>query len=249
MTGIPKHVAIIMDGNNRWAKGRLLGGIAGHKAGRDTVRVVVEECAKQGVEALTLLAFSSENWRRPKDEVSALMDLFLLALRSEVKKLHKNNIQLRIIGDTSGFNNKIQDQIAKAEQLTASNTGMVLSICANYGGHWDITQATKIIAEKVQAGELQPSDITEELIDQYVTLADLPPPDLCIRTAGEQRISNFLVWQFAYTEFYFTPVFWPDFSREELNKAFEAFSGRTRRFGRTDDQIAEMKVKPCSPKE
>lgn len=234
---IPRHVAIIMDGNNRWAKKRLLGGVAGHKAGVKSVRITVEECARAGVQVLTLYAFSSENWARPKEEVNALMDLFLIALKREVKKLAKNNIQLRIIGDTTAFNSAIQASIIDAEALTKDNTGMTLAIAANYGGHWDITQATRKIADKVKQGVLAPEDITDDHITREVMLGDLPPPDLCIRTAGEQRISNFLLWQMAYTEFYFTPEFWPDFNKESLFKAFDSFSGRIRRFGRTDEQL------------
>lgn len=238
---VPRHLAIIMDGNNRWAKKRLLGGIAGHKAAVDTVRMVVEESARAGVEVLTLYAFSSENWRRPKDEVNALMDLFLLALNREVKKLARNNLRLKIIGDKTGFSQPIQKAIAKAEAETADNNGMTLAVAANYGGHWDIVQATQKLAAKVQTGELTPEQITEEAITAEVMLGDLPPPDLCIRTAGEQRISNFLLWQMAYTEFYFTPEFWPDFNKDSLRQAFTAFSGRTRRFGRTDDQLDNEK--------
>jgi len=234
---IPRHVAVIMDGNNRWAKKRLLGGIAGHKAGVKAVRTTVESCARAGVEVLTLYAFSSENWRRPKEEVNALMDLFLIALNREVKKLANNNLRLKVIGDVSGFSSSIQKAIAKAEMQTAENTGMVLAIAANYGGHWDITQAVITLAQKVKAGELEPEGITEEMITSRVMLGDLPPPDLCIRTAGEQRISNFLLWQMAYTEFYFTDEFWPDFNGDSLMKAFNSFSGRIRRFGRTDEQL------------
>ncbi|WP_411745310.1 isoprenyl transferase [Reinekea sp.] len=237
LKAIPRHVAIIMDGNNRWAKKRLLGGVAGHKAGVKAVRTTVEECARAGVQVLTLYAFSSENWARPKEEVNALMDLFLIALKREVKKLAKNNIRLRIIGDTTAFNSAIQASIVDAEALTKHNTGMTLAIAANYGGHWDITQAMRKVAEKVKLGELLPEDITDTDITNEVMLGDLPPPDLCIRTAGEQRISNFLLWQMAYTEFYFTPEFWPDFNKESLFKAFDSFSGRIRRFGRTDEQL------------
>lgn len=234
----PRHVAIIMDGNNRWAKARRLKGVAGHKAGVDAVRAVVETCAREGVEVLTLFAFSSENWRRPKDEVSALMRLFLLALEREVRKLHRNNICLRIIGDRSAFSPTLQEHMAAAEELTRNNTQMTLVIAANYGGHWDISQATRQIAEKVRAGQLEPSDITDDLIQQHVSIGDLPVPDLMIRTAGEQRISNFLLWHLAYTELYFSPVYWPDFQHEEMRKALEAYAGRQRRFGQTDDQIA-----------
>ncbi|MDY6814567.1 MAG: polyprenyl diphosphate synthase [Pseudomonadota bacterium] len=234
----PRHVAIIMDGNNRWAKARRLTGVAGHKAGVSAVRAVVETCAREGVEVLTLFAFSSENWRRPKDEVSALMRLFLIALEREVRKLHRNNIRLRIIGDRSAFSPVLREHMDKAEELTRNNTQMTLVIAANYGGHWDITQATRQVVEKVRTGELEPSDITDDLIQQHLCIGDLPMPDLLIRTAGEQRISNFLLWHLAYTEFYFSPVFWPDFRQEEMEKALEAYAGRQRRFGQTDDQVA-----------
>lgn len=234
----PRHVAIIMDGNNRWAKARRLKGVAGHKAGVDAVKAVVETCAREGVEVLTLFAFSSENWRRPKDEVSALMKLFLFALEREVRKLHHNNICLRITGDRSAFNPALQERMAKAEELTRNNTRMTLVIAANYGGHWDITQATQQVAELVKAGELEPSDITDNLIQQHLSIGNLPVPDLMIRTAGEQRISNFMLWHLAYTELYFSPVFWPDFKEDEMRKALQAYAGRQRRFGQTDDQIA-----------
>ncbi|HAC27836.1 MULTISPECIES: polyprenyl diphosphate synthase [Marinobacter] len=234
----PRHVAIIMDGNNRWAKAHRLKGVAGHKAGVDAVKAVVETCAKEGVEVLTLFAFSSENWRRPKDEVSALMRLFLIALEREVRKLHRNNIRLRIIGDRSAFNPALQEHMEKAEALTRDNTRMTLVIAANYGGHWDITQATRKVAEQVRMGQLEPSDITDDLIQEHLSIGDLPMPDLLIRTAGEQRISNFMLWHLAYTEFYFSEVFWPDFKREQMLRALDAYAHRQRRFGQTDDQIA-----------
>ncbi len=234
----PRHVAIIMDGNNRWAKAHRLKGVAGHKAGVDAVKAVVETCAREGVEVLTLFAFSSENWRRPKDEVSALMRLFLIALEREVRKLHRNNIRLRIIGDRSAFNPALQEHMEKAEALTRDNTRMTLVIAANYGGHWDITQATRKVAEQVKAGQLEPSDITDDLIQEHLSIGDLPMPDLLIRTAGEQRISNFMLWHLAYTEFYFSEVFWPDFKREQMLRALDAYAHRQRRFGQTDDQIA-----------
>ncbi|SFM16397.1 polyprenyl diphosphate synthase [Marinobacter zhejiangensis] len=234
----PRHVAIIMDGNNRWAKVRRLKGVAGHKAGVKAVKAVVETCAREGVEVLTLFAFSSENWRRPEDEVSALMRLFLFALEREVKKLHRNNICLRIIGDRSAFSPALQEHMARAEELTRNNTRMTLVIAANYGGHWDITQATQKVAEQVRQGLLEPSDISDDLIQQHLSIGDLPMPDLMIRTAGEQRISNFLLWHLAYTEFYFSDVFWPDFLSEEMHKALEAYAQRQRRFGQTDDQLA-----------
>lgn len=236
---VPRHVAIIMDGNNRWAKKRLLGGISGHKAGAKAVRTVVEHSARAGVEVLTLYAFSSENWRRPREEVNALMELFLMALNREVKKLHENNLKLRIIGDKTGFSAAIQAAIARAESLTVNNTGMTLVIAANYGGHWDITQAARSLARDVACGRLTPDDVTEAAIQARVALGDLPAPDLCIRTAGEQRISNFLLWQFAYTEFYFTDEFWPDFNKDSLQRAFASFAGRVRRFGRTDEQLEQ----------
>ncbi len=234
----PRHVAIIMDGNNRWAKAHRLKGVAGHKAGVDAVKAVVETCAKEGVEVLTLFAFSSENWRRPKDEVSALMRLFLIALEREVRKLHRNNIRLRIIGDRSAFNPALQEHMEKAEALTRDNTRMTLVIAANYGGHWDITQATRKVAEQVRMGQLEPSDITDDLIQEHLSIGDLPMPDLLIRTAGEQRISNFMLWHLAYTEFYFSEMFWPDFKREQMLRALDASAHRQRRFGQTDDQIA-----------
>lgn len=234
----PRHVAIIMDGNNRWAKARRLKGVAGHKAGVDAVRAVVETCAREGVEVLTLFAFSSENWRRPKDEVSALMKLFLFALEREVRKLHRNDIRLRIIGDRSAFSTTLQEHMAKAEALTRNNSRMTLVIAANYGGHWDIAEATRKVAEKVRQGELDPDEITDDHIQQHLSIGDLPMPDLLIRTAGEQRISNFMLWHLAYTELYFSPVFWPDFKEDEMLKALNAYACRQRRFGQTDDQIA-----------
>jgi len=239
----PRHVAIIMDGNNRWAKARRLKGVAGHKAGVDAVKAVVETCAREGVEVLTLFAFSSENWRRPKDEVSALMKLFLFALEREVRKLHRNDIRLRIIGDRSAFSPALREHMEAAEELTRDNARMTLVIAANYGGHWDITQATRQVAEQVRAGQLEPSDITDDLIQKHLSIGDLPMPDLMIRTAGEQRISNFMLWHLAYTELYFSPVYWPDFQEEEMRKALQAYAGRQRRFGQTDDQITAKALK------
>ncbi|MDY6840383.1 MAG: polyprenyl diphosphate synthase [Pseudomonadota bacterium] len=233
----PRHVAIIMDGNNRWAKARRLKGVAGHRAGVEAVRAVVETCAREGVEVLTLFAFSSENWRRPKDEVSALMKLFLFALEREVRKLHRNDIRLRIIGDRSAFSSALREHMAAAEELTRNNSRMTLVIAANYGGHWDIAQAMRKVAEQVRTGQLAPSDITDDLIQQHLSIGDLPVPDLMIRTAGEQRISNFMLWHLAYTEFYFSPVYWPDFQQEEMLRALQVYAGRQRRFGQTDDQI------------
>ncbi len=239
---IPRHIAIIMDGNGRWGKKRLLPRIAGHRAGVDSVRSVVQRCGELGVNALTLFAFSSENWRRPEQEVSLLMELFITALQRETKKLSKNNVKLRVIGDRSRFSEKLQGEIQKAEDLTANNTGLVLSVAANYGGRWDIVEAARQIADKVKRGELASSDITEELMSQHICMADLPEPDLFIRTGGEQRISNFLMWQLAYSELYFTDVLWPDFKKEELDRAIESFASRQRRFGRTGDQVEQNKL-------
>lgn len=235
---LPRHVAIIMDGNNRWAKRKRLGGIAGHRAGVGAVRAVVETCAREEIEVLTLFAFSSENWRRPEEEVGALMRLFLMALKREVKKLHRNNIKLKIIGDRSRFNLQLQEQMTAAEALTANNTRMTLVIAANYGGHWDLTQAARQLALEVASGTRSAETIDESALQEKLSLGSLPAPDLLIRTAGEQRISNFILWHLAYTEFYFSPVYWPDFKHEEMRKALADYSLRKRRFGRTDDQLA-----------
>jgi len=233
----PKHVAIIMDGNNRWAKQRGLPGVSGHKAGVESVRAVVETCAREGVEVLTLFAFSSENWRRPKEEVGALMRLFLVALQREVKKLHRNNIRLKIVGDRSAFSSRLQEHMARAEALTAGNTRMTLVVAANYGGRWDITQAARALAREVAAGRLSPEAIDEDLLQARMCVGDLPMPDLLIRTAGEQRVSNFMLWHLAYTEFYFASVYWPDFQHAQMLGALDAYSHRIRRFGQTDEQV------------
>ncbi|MGV8844228.1 MAG: polyprenyl diphosphate synthase [Pseudomonas sp.] len=241
---VPRHVAIIMDGNNRWAKKRLLPGVAGHKAGVDAVRAVIEVCAEAGVEVLTLFAFSSENWRRPAEEVGALMELFLSALHRESKKLHKNAINLRIIGDRSRFHPELQAAMRKAEALTCEHRGFVLQIAANYGGQWDIVQAAQQLAREVQAGQLQPEQITTELLEGHLVTGGLPLPDLCIRTGGEHRISNFLLWQLAYAELYFSDLFWPDFKHEAMRIALADYATRQRRFGKTGDQVeAEARAK------
>jgi len=239
---IPRHVAIIMDGNGRWAQKRNQPRIMGHRAGVEAVRGVVEGCAKSNVEVLTLFAFSSENWRRPKQEVGLLMELFMTALGREVKRLHKNNVRLRVIGDIEGFNKALQKRIAKAQALTQENTGLTVVVAANYGGRWDITQAAKHLAIRVQTGQLNVEDITPECMAGAMSLADLPEPDLFIRTGGESRISNFLLWQLAYTEFYFSDILWPDFNIDALNDAFDSFASRQRRFGRTGQQVEESKV-------
>lgn len=237
---LPRHVAIIMDGNGRWAEQRSLPRFSGHRAGVETVRRVVQMSGELGIEALTLFAFSSENWRRPKKEVGLLMDLFLTALGREVKQLHETGVQLRVIGDLTSFPEKLQKRITKSMELTKGNTGLVLNIAANYGGKWDMVQATRKIVELVEQGELSSSDVTEDLIEQNLSLSDLPNPDLFIRTGGEQRISNFLVWQLAYSELYFTRILWPDFDREEYAKAITSFASRQRRFGQTGAQILEQ---------
>lgn len=234
---IPRHVAIIMDGNNRWAKKRLLPGVAGHKAGVDAVRAVIEVCAEAGVEVLTLFAFSSENWQRPAEEVGALMELFLSALRREARRLNDNQIRLRIIGDRSRFHPELQAAMREAELLTAGEQRFTLQIAANYGGQWDITQAAQRLAREVQAGHLQVDEITPGLLQNCLATGDLPLPDLCIRTGGEHRISNFLLWQLAYAELYFSDLFWPDFKHEAMRKALADFAMRQRRFGKTSEQI------------
>jgi len=239
--GMPRHVAIIMDGNGRWAEAQRNPRVAGHRAGVETVREVVRVCGELGVKVLTLFAFSSENWRRPQKEVSLLMELFMMALDREVKRLHRNNVRMQVVGDTQAFSDKIQKRIQEAQFLTQNNTGLVLNIAANYGGKWDICQSVQKLAQQVQQGQLQAEDITPELINQGLTTHGLDEPDLFIRTGGEQRISNFLVWQLAYTELYFSPVLWPDFSRSEFEKALLSFSTRQRRFGRTGKQVEKMR--------
>lgn len=228
---IPKHVAIIMDGNGRWAKQQGKMRVFGHTNGVKAVRRSVSYARQIGVQSLTLYAFSSENWNRPEAEVSALMTLFMQALDREVKKLHKNNIKLLILGDKSKFGDKLQEKIAKAEKLTENNTALTVNIAANYGGCWDIVQAAQKLAGQVKAGELAPEQINEELFQQMLVTKAQPPVDLLIRTSGEQRISNFLLWQIAYAELYFTDVLWPDFNEEEFNRAVFAFQQRERRFG------------------
>ena len=234
---LPKHIAIIMDGNGRWAKKRQLPRIAGHRAGVENVRVIVQRCAELRIEALTLFAFSSENWRRPPKEVSLLLDLFVVALEQEVDKLHDNGVRLKIIGDISAFPKKLQARIAAAETLTENNQGLNLSIAANYGGRWDIVRSLRNLAEQVKRGELEPQDITEDLITAQVCLASLPEPDLFIRSGGEQRISNYLLWQLAYTELYFTECLWPDFDADAFDAALQSYTVRQRRFGQTGEQI------------
>ncbi|MCQ4319582.1 polyprenyl diphosphate synthase [Stutzerimonas stutzeri] len=234
---VPRHVAIIMDGNNRWAKRRLLPGVAGHKAGVDAVRAVIEVCAEAGVEVLTLFAFSSENWQRPAEEVGALMELFLSALRREARKLNENGISLRIIGDRSRFHPELQAAMLDAEEMTAGSGRFVLQVAANYGGQWDILQAAQRLAREAQEGRLNPDEVTPALFQRYLATGDMPLPDLCIRTGGERRISNFLLWQLAYAELYFSDLFWPDFKHDAMRTALADFAKRQRRFGKTGDQV------------
>ncbi|MED5524462.1 polyprenyl diphosphate synthase [Gallaecimonas pentaromativorans] len=233
----PRHIAIIMDGNGRWAQSRGKARIMGHKQGVEAVRETVRCATRLGVESLTLFAFSSENWRRPEEEVNFLMELFLLVLGREVKKLHKNNIKLNIIGDCSAFSERLKKKIGEAQALTAGNTGLVLNVAANYGGCWDITHAAQQLAEQVARGELQSSDITESLFAQQLSLSEQPPVDLMIRTGGDHRISNFLLWQLAYAELYFTDTLWPDFGEQAFSEAVAVFLSRERRFGYTGAQV------------
>ncbi len=229
----PLHVAVIMDGNGRWAKARGLPRIAGHRRGVEVAREVVEAAADSGVSVLTLFGFSSENWNRPKGEIRDLMGLLRLYLRNEVGNLHKNGVRLRVVGERSALAADIVSLIEDAEALTIENTRLTLVIALNYGGRQEITTAARRVAEAVKAGLLAPEDITEAVFSDHLFLADLPDPDLLIRTSGEQRVSNFLLWQLAYTEFVFVDTYWPDFSRERFDEAVVEFQGRERRFGMT----------------
>ena len=238
--GLPRHVAIIMDGNGRWAQQRGKMRVFGHKAGVNAVRDAVSVASRLGLSALTLFAFSSENWRRPESEVSALMELFIHVLGGEAKKLHKSNIQLRIIGERSRFSERLQQKVAAAEALTADNTGLVLNVAANYGGRWDITQAAMAMTQALQRGELTAEQIGEETLGRYLSTQGLPDVDLMIRTGGDHRISNFLLWQAAYAELYFTPVLWPDFDDVVFSEAIASFASRERRFGCTGEQVRAL---------
>lgn len=233
----PRHVAIIMDGNGRWAEQRNKPRHAGHRAGVESVRSTIEACVEHGVDALTLFAFSSENWHRPRTEVDMLMELFISALSREVKKLEKNKIRLRVIGDTSAFPAKLQQRIQQVEARTEGNDRLILQVAANYGGRWDIAQAARKLAAEVAAGSLALEDIDEQRFAAATSFSDIPDPDLFIRTGGERRISNFLLWHCAYSELYFTSVLWPDFDKTEFARALGDFAGRERRFGRTGEQV------------
>jgi undecaprenyl diphosphate synthase len=227
----PRHIAIIMDGNGRWAERRYLPRIAGHRAGAESVKSAVRGCAERGVAALTLFAFSSENWTRPAQEVTQLMELFLSTLQNEIQELHQNRVRLEFIGARSAFSDKLQQQMREAEQLTAANSGLRLNIAANYGGQWDIVQAAQQLALRVEQGTLRAGQIDRALFESCLCLSSLPAVDLFIRTGGEQRISNFLLWQIAYTELYFTGTLWPDFDSSALQAALDAYATRRRRFG------------------
>ena len=230
--GVPRHVAIIMDGNHRWAKRRHLPGAAGHRAGAKNVRPVAEACADAGVEILTLFAFSTENWQRPSREVSLLMDLMRNVLEHDVEELNDRGVRLRVIGDRSRFEADLQMRMNRAETLTRGNERMTLNIAANFGGRWDIVRAARLLAEEVEQGRLTAADVDEAAFRRHLSLGDLPSPDLCIRTGGDARISNFLLWDFAYTELYFTDAYWPGFTRGDLADALTWFGDRQRRFGR-----------------
>lgn len=233
---IPSHIAIVMDGNGRWAEKRKRPRTFGHQAGQKALRRIVEHCARIGIRELTVFAFSSENWNRPAKEVNRLMELFLRALDKEARELDENNVRIRFIGNLSGFSDELQEKVADAMARTAGNTRMILNVAANYGGRWDIINAARNLAADIAGGRLQPEHVDERLFASYTALPDSPDPDLFIRTGGEMRISNFLLWQSAYTELFFSPALWPDFGPEELDRAVAAYANRERRFGMTGAQ-------------
>ena len=235
---VPRHIAIVMDGNGRWARARHRPRSFGHNAGRKAVRVAIESCMREGVQALTLFAFSSENWQRPQDEVGALMSLFVRALDKEVDELHANGVRLRFIGDLNAFDEPLRRRMQASMTRTAGNDRLQVNIAVSYGGRWDIVQASRQAAEAVARGELHAEEIDEARLSQWMSLADLPSLDLFIRTGGECRISNFLLWQVAYAELYFTDTLWPDFDQACLRRAIEDYARRERRYGRTGEQIA-----------
>ncbi len=236
-SGIPAHIAIVMDGNGRWALRRNRPRSIGHNAGLKALRSVIEHCGKLGVRVLTVFAFSSENWGRPEQEVSRLMDLFMRALDRETKELNENNVRIRFIGDVGAFSSALQQKIHRAQAQTAGNTRMTFNVAVNYGGRWDIVQATRKLAEDCSKGLIKPEDINEELLAEQICLNQSKDPDLLIRTGGEMRISNFLLWQFAYTELHFTPTLWPDFGPECLDEAITCDQSRERRFGLSSEQV------------
>ena len=236
VAAVPRHVAVIMDGNGRWAKRRFLPRVAGHVKGVELLREMVRACLERGVQYLTLFAFSSENWRRPQDEVTLLMQLFVKALEQEVEKLDRNGVRLRVIGDLAPFESRLRELISQAEEKTAGNTRLDLTIAANYGGRWDITQA---VNQMLAAQPEKRAGWNEGDLEPHLSMSFAPEPDLFIRTGGEERISNFLLWQLAYTELYFTPTLWPDFDTTEFDKAIVSYQKRERRFGRTSEQLVD----------
>lgn len=243
MNSYPKHLAIIMDGNGRWASLRHLPRVAGHQQGVESLKVIIKACVEKKIAILTLFAFSSENWQRPETEVSFLLGLILKSMRAELQMLHKNNIRFNVIGDCTAFSMELQNLLKEAVALTQNNTGLQLNFALNYGGRWDIVQATKALCIKVSEGSYRAENIhalTEATFAQHLALGECPDPDLLIRTSGEERISNFLVWHFAYTELYFTNTYWPDFREPELELAFEAYAKRQRRFGKISEQLEQI---------
>lgn len=238
-TDLPAHVAVVMDGNGRWAQARGLPRVQGHRKGVDAAREMTTLCARAGIAYLTLFAFSSENWRRPDEEVSFLKTLLMTSLQKEFKRLHANNIRLKVIGDPARFGSTLEAQVQEAESRTAQNTGLTLTIALNYGARWEIAEMTRALINECNEGILTASDITEPLISRRLSTADMPDPDLFIRTGGEIRLSNFLLWQLAYTELFFTDTLWPDFDETAFNEALEAYRSRRRRFGKTQEQVDE----------
>jgi len=238
-TSLPKHIVIIMDGNGRWAKKRFMPRFAGHKSGVKAARKVIQLSAQLKIESLTLFAFSSENWRRPQKEIDTLMNLFIESLNQYAPELHENNVKMCFIGDVTAFNDTLQEKMAEVESLTAANVGLQLNIAVNYGGRLDITQAVRGCATEVISNGKSASDITESCIEKHIAMHDQSEPDLFIRTGGEKRISNFLMWQLAYTELYFTDVLWPDFDENCFKQALKDYAGRQRRFGRTGEQVEQ----------
>ncbi len=235
-TALPQHIAIIMDGNNRWAKSKGLPTKSGHRHGAEAARKIVNSCINRNIPYLTLFAFSSENWLRPATEVQALMSLFLMVLkRTEIKQLHNANVRLRFIGKRSGFSPKLLKNMREVEELTANNSGTTVIVAADYGGRWDIARSARKLAEKVKEGSLEPEQVDVDALGLHTSLNEFPDPDLCIRTGGEHRISNFLLWQFAYTEFYFSECYWPDFDDAEFQVALDEYAQRQRRFGKHDE--------------
>ena len=239
----PNHVAIIMDGNGRWAEKHGKHRVFGHKHGVKSLRKAIAFANEHSIQILTIFAFSSENWKRPEKEVTMLMELFFSVLGSEVKKMHKHNIKLKVVGDLSGFTTRLRNKISEAEKLTENNTGLLLNVAANYGGRWDITSAAKLIAEKVLDKEIELKDINEDLMDRAMRQGGLEDVDLMIRTGGDVRISNFLLWQMAYAELYFTDTLWPDFDKQAFQHALDSFTGKERRFGKTSEQVTSPKLR------